>query len=345
MTDLPEKSPRVTVITAVFNAESFIEPTLRSLLAQTFTDFEAIVIDDGSRDASMEVVERVAGRDTRVRIIRQENTGIAGALNRGLNESRGEFIGFLDHDDLWRPDKLDRQVEALERDETIGFVGCYSALITPDGRCLGWRFGTAARGNVYRRMLFCDLVAGGSVPLVRKKAFEAAGHFDPAPEIQGRTDWDQWIRLSRRSSYATVEGVLVGYTRSSSNFSRNYQRMANAGKAVLSKTASSDPAIDRQTLQRAQARDTFGIFCMGLADGEIATIGGLLRQSLALSWRPVMLSPRRLLVVSIFLIAKILPGTLFPGFWRVVARFVFRLNPGEPFLPNDQTSVKNQDPD
>jgi hypothetical protein len=121
--------------------------------------------------------------------------------------------------------------------------------------------------------------------------------------------------------------------------------MADAGKAVLSKAASSDPEFDRQTLQRAQARDTFGVFCMGLADGEIALVGGLLRQSLALSWRPVMLSPRRLLVVSIFLIAKVLPGRLFSGFWRVVARFVFRLNPGEPFLPDGQSSVKNQNPE
>jgi len=329
-------APRVSVITAVFNAESFLEPTLRSLLAQTFRDFEAIIIDDGSQDSSIELIEQMAGNDARIRVFRQANSGIAGALNRGLQESRGALIAFLDHDDLWQPDKLACQVECLDRDETVGFVGCYSALINPEGRCLGWRFGTAAWGDVYRRMLFCDLVAGGSVPLVRKEAFEEAGPFDPSPELQGRTDWDQWIRLSRCWKYATVEKTLVGYTRRSSNFSRDFQRMADAGKAVLSKAAVSDPDFDQRTLQRAQARDTFGIFCMGFADGEISSIGSLLRQSLSLSWRPVLLSPRRLLVVGLFLVAKILPNALFRRFWQLVARVTFRLNPGEPFLPDRQ---------
>jgi glycosyltransferase involved in cell wall biosynthesis len=179
----------------VYNAENFLKPTIQSLLTQTYQNFEAIIVDDGSKDASMEIVERLAASDQRIRIFRQKNTGVAGALNRGLQESRGEFIAFLDHDDLWKADKLARQLACFEMDESLGLVGCYSALIDSCGTCLGWRFGTAASGNVYRRMLFCDLVAGGSVAMVRKTAFEQSGHFDSALEIQGRSDWDQWIRI------------------------------------------------------------------------------------------------------------------------------------------------------
>jgi hypothetical protein len=109
--------------------------------------------------------------------------------------------------------------------------------------------------------------------------------------------------------------------------------MVSAGEAVLEKAALVDPSFDRQTLVRARARDIFGIFCMGFADGEIDEIGGLLRQSLALSWRPVLLSPRRLFVVAIFLVAKITPHSFFEGVWRVVARNVFGLTPYEHFLP------------
>jgi hypothetical protein len=108
--------------------------------------------------------------------------------------------------------------------------------------------------------------------------------------------------------------------------------MANAGVAVLNKAAASDPDIDPETRSRAQARDTFGVFCMGFADGEFDLIGSLLSQSLRLSWRPVLLSPRRLLVVALFLLAKITPGPLYRKIWQLVASIVFRLKPGETFL-------------
>jgi glycosyltransferase involved in cell wall biosynthesis len=332
MTNLYEKLPRISVITAVHNAEAFLEPTLRSLLAQTHRNFEAIIVDDGSEDNSIEIVERLASGDSRFRIFRQANKGIAGALNRGIRESRGEFIAFLDHDDLWKPEKLARQLKCIERDDSVGFVGCYSALIKPDGSCLGWRFGTMAAGNVYRDMLFCDLVGGGSVALVRRAAFDQAGLFDPAPEIQGRSDWEQWIRISRLWKFAMVADTLVGYTRSPANYSRDYDHMANAGKAVLDKAAADDPGFDARTRARAQARDTFGIFCMGFADGELDSIGHMLRRSLSQSWRPVLLSPKRLLVVVLFLLARVAPRPLFKGIWNVVSRLVFQLKPGQSFL-------------
>ena len=325
--------PRISVITAIYNAEDFLERTLQSLINQTFQDFEVIIVDDGSTDTSTEIVERLAEGEPRIRLIRQKNRGIAHALNRGISESRGELIALLDHDDLWRPKKLALQVERIDRDHSVGFVGCYSALIDDDGNCLGWRFGTHVEGAVYREMRYCDLIAGGSVPLVRRTLFEQAGNFDPAPEIQGRTDWEQWIRLSRFSNYAMVRSTLVGYARRPSNYSRDYHRMVEAGKAVLFKTAASDPDFDLKSLVKAQARDVFGVFCLGFADEEIDSIGCLLRRSIQLSWQPILLSPRRLLVVALFLLAKITPRAHFRKIWRFVATVVFRLKPGEPFLP------------
>jgi glycosyltransferase involved in cell wall biosynthesis len=315
---------------------------LRSLLAQTYSDFEAIIVDDASNDASVKLVERIAADDARIRIFRQAHTGVAGALNHGLRESRGELVAFLDHDDLWHPDKLARQVACLDKDESVGFVGCYSALIDTEGRNLGWRFGTAASGKIYRSMLFRDVIAGGSVPLVRKTAFEQAGLFDHSVEIQGRSDWDQWIRIARSCKYAMVEEILVGYTRRSSNFSRNYQQMLEAGSAVIHKNAPSDLMLDRKSLARALARDSFGIFCIAFADGEIASSGRILRRSLALSWSPVLLSPRRLLVVALFLAAKILPHAQFYKFWRFTAPVVFGLTPGEAFLPISRSGQSGQ---
>lgn len=328
----PESAPLVSVITTVYNAESFLETSLHSLLAQTFTDFEAIVIDDGSTDGSAELVKRMARTEPRIRLIQQENQGHARATNRGLAEARGALIAFLDHDDLWRPQKLQRQVERLEQDTRVGFVGCYSALLDARLRCTGWRFGTRAHGYVYRDMRFCDLVGGGSVPLVRREAMERVGGFDPAPEVQGREDWDTWLRLARHFSYSMVQETLVGYVRRPGNYSADYQRMLRAGVAVLDKAALEDPELDARTLRQARARDSFGIFCLSLADGNADEAAGILRNTLSISWLPIILAPQRLGIVLLYALARALPDKIHARLWRAVTRRMFGITPGREFL-------------
>jgi glycosyltransferase involved in cell wall biosynthesis len=325
-------SPLVSVVTTVYNAESFLEFTLCSLLAQTFKDFEAIVIDDGSTDGSADIVQRLADKDARIRLIRQANQGYSRAVNTGLSAARGPLIAFLDHDDLWRPEKLQRQVERLEQDPLAGLVSCYSALLDDKQCCSGWRFGSHASGSVYRRMRFCDLVAGGSVPLVRREAIERAGNVDASPAIQGRSDWDMWLRLSRHCRFTMVEEILVGYVRRPTNYSTDYQRMIQAGAAVLVKAAAEDPELDGHTLQRARARDVFGIFCLSLADGSLAEAAGLLRHSLSISWVPLALAPRRWGILTIFALARLLPRAVYTQVWNRFARLMFGITPGTPFL-------------
>lgn len=324
--------PPVSVITTLYNAESFLSATLRSLLAQTFTDYEAIIVDDGSTDGSADLARRLTVDDPRFRVIQQPNQGYPRAVNRGLAESRGTFVAFLDHDDLWRADKLERQLQCFERNPNVGFVGCYSALLDPNLRCTGWRFGSPEYGSVYSTMVFCDLVAGGSVPLVRRQALEQAGLFDPAPEVLGRSDWDQWLRLSRHAEFAMVEEVLVGYTRRASNFSADYRRMIDAGEAVLAKASTADPSLDAATLRRARARDAFGIFCLCLADGQFDDAAHILRHSLSIAWAPVLLAPRRWGVLSLFLLARAIPERIYTRIWRSVARTMFGITPGTPFV-------------
>jgi glycosyltransferase involved in cell wall biosynthesis len=332
-----ETAPRVSVITAVHNAGAFLEPTLRSLLAQSFKDFESLVIDDGSTDDSTAIVERLAAGDRRIRLFRQPTAGVAETLNRGLRESRGQYIAFLDHDDIWHPDKLARQVEVLDADQAVGMVGCYSALLDEQFRCLGWRFGTAARGKVYRQMVFCDLVAGGSAALVRREAFTDAGAFDTSPEIEGRSDWDQWLRISRHWDYATVEAPLVGYTRRATNYSRDYWRMLAAGEVVLAKAAASDPDLRPGIINRALARDAFGIFCLCVADRDFDEAQRVLRRSLSRSWRPVMLSPKRWGVILVYLVARVAPRAVYDRLLAVVTPMAMQLTPGTPFIADPGT--------
>jgi glycosyltransferase involved in cell wall biosynthesis len=333
---LTSGSPVVSVITTVYNAQAVLETTLASLLAQTFRDFEAIIIDDGSEDGSVDIIQRLAATDVRIRFFRQQNQGFAAAVNCGLSEARGEFIAFLDHDDIWLPEKLQRQVERLREYPEAGLVNCYSALLDGDLRCTGWRFGSYVNGEAYRMMRFCDLVAGGSVPLVRRQFVEQAGGFDTSPELQGRTDWDYWLRLSRLCPFISVgtspDATLVGYVRRPGNYSADYRRMLRAGVALLAKAARQDPELEGVTLQRAMARDAFGVFCLSLADGELKEAGHCLRQSLALSWAPVAFSPVRWGIVALYLLARVLPEKLYRLAWQTVARLMFGITPGAAFL-------------
>ena len=124
-----------SIVVPAYNCETMIADTLRSLLKQTFADFELIVVDDGSSDATVDVVN--AFDDPRLRLVRQANRGLAGAHNTGIHEARGEFIGFCDADDLWSPEKLEKHVAHLRSDPQVGISFAGSRMIDENGKPLG----------------------------------------------------------------------------------------------------------------------------------------------------------------------------------------------------------------
>ena len=126
--------PCVTVVMPAYNAERYIEIAIRSVMGQTFTDWELIVIDDGSKDATMEIVERLASEDGRITLLRNEaNMGVAKTRNRGMARSRGQYVALLDSDDVWHPEKLEKQV-ALAKETGADVVYCSYALVDENGR-------------------------------------------------------------------------------------------------------------------------------------------------------------------------------------------------------------------
>ena len=149
----PARLPRVTVLTATNNAAAFIEATLASALAETFQDFEIVVIDDGSEDDTRAVVERMMQSEARIRLVHQDNREPSATRNRGIGEARGAMIAFLDHDDLWLPEKLALQVAQLDAHPDVGVALATLAAIDREHRCLGWRLGGDATGDVYAEML------------------------------------------------------------------------------------------------------------------------------------------------------------------------------------------------
>lgn len=175
-------TPAVSVIIPMYNAALFIEEAIRSILVQDPCPQEIIVVDDGSTDASADVVAALGREDARVRLIAQPNRGIATALNTGLSHARGELIAFLDADDLWLPGKQALQTAALAADPALEIVFGHT-------RQFLWRLdptsGTAHREDlpgIYQGVVRSTMV-------VRRAAFDRVGLFDPAPHLQDFFDW------------------------------------------------------------------------------------------------------------------------------------------------------------
>jgi glycosyltransferase involved in cell wall biosynthesis len=222
-----------------YNASSFIRAAVESVFSQTYTKREVIVVDDGSTDGTRELLERYSNR---LHYIRQENSRQAAARNRGLLEAQGDLIAFLDADDEWREDKLEKQVALLGARRELGLVYCSMQVVGPSGESLG-----VARARLRGKCLAGVLLgrtAGicGSTPLVPRVAFETVGSFDPG--LPPCEDTDIFWRIAARYPIDFVDEPLVRYRVHPGNAHADLARMTRAW-TLLYKKALADPDVRR----------------------------------------------------------------------------------------------------
>ena len=163
--------PFVSVIIPTYKVERYIAQTIQSVLDQTYSHFEVLVIDDESPDRSIEICQRF--QDPRIRIIRQKNRGLAGARNTGIRHAQGTYLAFLDSDDLWRPEKLMQHVLHLESSPEVGVSFSRSAFIDTDGHPLGIYQMPKLTGINGPYLLCRNPIGNGSAPVIRRTALEA----------------------------------------------------------------------------------------------------------------------------------------------------------------------------
>ncbi len=207
----------VSVVIPNYNCSAFLPAALESVFAQTYPDVEILVVDDGSTDDSLRVLEPYADR---VRVLRQHNQGVSAARNHGIRESRGELIAFLDADDLWDREKLAKQVP-LFANPSVGIVYCAVEYIDEAGASLGTNH-TGRRGRVLRSIALLEgtiVLAGGSTAVVRHACFDRAGHFDL--EMSTAADWDMWRRIACHNEIDVVREPLMKYRLRPSSMHRN----------------------------------------------------------------------------------------------------------------------------
>ncbi len=217
-------------------------------MKQTWQDFELIVINDGSQDATLEVLSSI--QDPRLRILSYSNAGLASSRNRGITEATGEYISFLDADDLWTPDKLEAQFQALEEHPEAAVAYSWTDYIDQSSQFLHSGRHITINGNVYQHLLVNNFLENGSNPLIRKQALNQVGGFDSS--INSVADWDMWVRLAALYQFVAVPLPQILYRVSTHSMSSQIKNQERECLKVIEKAFEQAPeslqSLKRKTL-------------------------------------------------------------------------------------------------
>ncbi len=259
-------APLVSVVMPVRDGAAFLDPAIASIRAQTHRALELILVDDGSRDATPEILERHAGEDPRLRCLFLGATGVAAALNTGIGQATGAFIARMDADDIARPDRLARQLDVLSRHPAAALVGSSYEVIDSHGRKLRAVHLPTAPDEIRERLATANCIAHPTV-LLRREALDAVGGYRAA--FRHCEDYDLWLRLAERYELLNIDEPLLLYREHHgqvtwSDLEQRIISVLAAGVAAAARRAGrADPAehlalADREFLRRA-----------GMTEGEI----------------------------------------------------------------------------
>lgn len=243
--------PTISVVIPCYNQEPYLAEAIGSVRSQTFMDWECIVVDDGSTDGSAAVVESIARADPRVRLLRQENSGVSAARNLGVAHARGRYIQFLDGDDVLLPEKFSVQLSAFAADPELDIAYCDFEYM--EGSRFEHRSPSPAhyRDKAAARNVAKGLVTGNFVnvaaPLVRAGAFEGIGLFDE--RLVGCEDYDLWLRFAIAGrKFEWSERVLARYRMTERSASKARIRMVRSMIEVLLRVPDYAGKLDSEML-------------------------------------------------------------------------------------------------
>lgn len=320
--------PCVSVVIPLYQTQRYIAEALASVLVQTFTDFEVLVIDDGSSDGGPAIARAIP--DPRVRVITQINRGLAGARNTGIAQARGEFVAFLDADDLWQPTKLARHAAHLKANPEIGVSFSASRFIDDDGAPIGLiQKPTGTRYDASD--IFCrNPVGNGSAPVIRRTALDAIAVYDPRFEricwfdesFRQSEDIECWTRIAATTPwrFGYIDAPLTDYRVNTTGLSANTTKQLETWQRFRAKVASYAPHLAAAHGDRAQAyqlrylarRAVRGSAAIQPVNAATSPAFSMMCQALRLHPRLVVEEPARTLVtLAASLAQQLLPQSLF----------------------------------
>jgi glycosyltransferase involved in cell wall biosynthesis len=227
----------ISIVIPVYNGEKTIKNTVESVLHQTFSDFELIVINDGSQDSTLQIVSSI--KDSRLKVFSYENAGLAASRNRGISQAVGEYISFIDADDLWTPNKLEAQWRALQENPNAAVAYSWTDHIDESGQFFRSGPHFTFSGDIYARLLLVDFIGSGSNPLIRTQVFAEVGGFDES--LTAVEDWEMWLRLAARYQFVVVPSPQILYRVYDNSMSFNIWGMEKASLRVIEKAVAHAP--------------------------------------------------------------------------------------------------------
>lgn len=316
--------PTFTVVVPLYDTERYIASTLDSVLAQTWTDFEVVVVDDASRDRGPQIVRDYMARDGRIRMVRQENRGLAGARNTGIRNARGRYIALLDADDMWRPEKLAAHRAQLDADPTIGVAFSASQLIDENGCRLSMTQRPRLVGIDAEHVLCRNPVGNGSAGVLRREALDDIA-FDIAAPEGTRTCWfdetfrqsediELWTRIAATTSwsFAGIAEPLTLYRIHTGALSADTARQLETWYRFRDKLGRIAPDLVARAGSRAEAYQLRYLGRRSAMNGDGLGACRLVARSLMRHPRVMLEEPARTAQsIGFSLAAAALPATLF----------------------------------
>ncbi|SFC09495.1 glycosyltransferase family 2 protein [Tropicimonas isoalkanivorans] len=294
--------PKASIVVPAYNVAATLAETLRALLRQTFDDYEIVLVDDGSTDATAAIAAPFEG--ARFRIVSQSNRGLAGARNSGIAAARGDYIGFCDSDDLWHPAKLERHVRHLDSRPDVGVSFSGSAMIDETGKPLGLSQRPMLRGidaaHIFRR----NPVGNGSAPVIRRAALDAIA-WRPAGEytrdwwfdetFRQSEDIECWLRMALTTdwSFEGIPGDLTLYRINSGGLSASTEAQLRAWERLVEKLSPLAPGFFARHTPAARAYQLRYLCRRAISDGDATAAGRLAKHSLLSSRRPLWEEPAK----------------------------------------------------
>ncbi len=316
-------TPKVSVVMPIYGVERFVAEAVDSVLSQTFSDFEFLIVDDVSPDKSREICE--AYTDERIQIIvHEKNRGLAGARNTGIRHARGEYIALLDSDDKWTMDKLEKHVAHLDSSAKVGVSFSRSVFMNEDGDLMNTYQMPKLTGITADHLLCRNPIGNGSAPVIRREVFKDIAFQD---NLYGETedyffddkfrqseDIECWIRIASLTSWE-IEGLseaLTVYRLNSGSLSANVPKQLATWEAVIEKASIHSPELVNRSggLARAYQLRYLSRQAIRLQDGKMALglVCQALKQSPSILWRE---PSRTLMTVGAALLQRVTPKAVY----------------------------------
>ncbi|OUL33347.1 glucosyl transferase [Nostoc sp. T09] len=338
---------KVSIIIPVYKAEKYIAATLQSALDQTYKNIEILIIDDGSPDRSIEICQQFT--DSRIRIIRQENRGLAGARNTGIRQAQGEFLALIDADDLWLPGKLEKHIAHLEKSPEVGVSFSRSAFIDEAGQPLGTYHMPKLTGITPPYLLCHDPVGNGSAGVFRREVFEGIRFQDNLrgyledfyfeERFRMSQDMELLLRIALQTPWQ-IEGIpeaLTLYRVTSGTISTNWFKKIEAWEKVIERVRTYAPELIAQCANQSRAYQLRHLARRAVrlqAQGNIAM--QLINRTLATHWRILLEEPRpTLMTLAAAYLLWLLPQSGYANIETIVAKITGFLQ--RQYIPESQS--------